>query len=49
MTDPSLYTSIVGALQNATITRPEIAYSVNEVCQFMAQLLDSHGKLLKEY
>jgi len=28
--DPSLYRSIVGALQYATITRPEISYSVNK-------------------
>lgn len=33
--DPHLYRSIVGALQYVTITRPELAYSVNKVCQFM--------------
>lgn len=40
--DASLYRSIVGALQYATITRPEISYSVNKVCQFMAHPLESH-------
>ena len=29
------YRSIVGGLQYVTITRPEIAYCVNKVCQFM--------------
>jgi len=35
--DHTLYRSIVGALQYITITRPEIAYSVNKVCQYMHQ------------
>ena len=30
--DPTLYRSIVGALQYATITRPEISFFVNKVC-----------------
>ncbi|GAU37351.1 hypothetical protein TSUD_395330 [Trifolium subterraneum] len=42
MTDPTLYRSIVGALQYATLTRPDIVFSVNKVCQFMAKPLDSH-------
>uniref|UniRef100_A0A803NI33 Reverse transcriptase Ty1/copia-type domain-containing protein n=1 Tax=Cannabis sativa TaxID=3483 RepID=A0A803NI33_CANSA len=40
--DPSGYRSIVGVLQYATITRPDIAFSVNKVCQFMRDLLQSH-------
>lgn len=40
--NPSLYRSIVGALQYATVTRPEISYSVNKVCQFMANPLETH-------
>ncbi|KAF7835545.1 retrovirus-related Pol polyprotein from transposon TNT 1-94 [Senna tora] len=35
MDNSSLYRSIVGALQYATITRPDITYSVNKVCQYM--------------
>lgn len=34
--DPSLYRSIVGGLQYCTITRPDLSFSVNKVCQFMA-------------
>ncbi|XP_022151713.1 uncharacterized protein LOC111019625 [Momordica charantia] len=33
--DVHLYRSIVGVLQYVTITRPELAYSVNKVGQFM--------------
>ncbi|BBN69110.1 transposable element gene [Prunus dulcis] len=33
--EPSIYRSIVGALQYLTFTRPDLAYSVNTVCQFM--------------
>lgn len=40
--DPTLYCSVVRALQYATITRPDIALSVNRVCQFMHAPLDSH-------
>lgn len=32
---PKLYRSIVGALQYVCTTRPEIAFSVNKVSQFM--------------
>ena len=45
--NPSLYKSIVGALQYTTITRPEIAFSVNKVCQFMHQPLQSHWQAVK--
>ena len=40
--DPFLYRSIVSALQYATLTRPEISFVVNKVCQFMTAALDSH-------
>jgi hypothetical protein len=45
--DTSLYRSVVGSLQYAAITRPEIAYSVNKVCQFMSQPLESHWVAVK--
>ncbi|KAM6587036.1 hypothetical protein CsatA_009641 [Cannabis sativa] len=45
--DPQQYRSLVGALQYATLTRPEIAYAVNKVCQFMHAPLESHWKTVK--
>ncbi|XP_019459900.1 PREDICTED: uncharacterized protein LOC109359658 [Lupinus angustifolius] len=45
--NPTLYRSIVGALQYATITRPDLAYSVNRVCQFMGNPLDQHWIVVK--
>lgn len=47
MSDPSLYRSLVGALQYATITRPEIAFSVNKVCQYMQQPHEKHWTTVK--
>ncbi|XP_058749638.1 uncharacterized mitochondrial protein AtMg00810-like [Vicia villosa] len=47
MQDPTLYRSVVGALQYVTLTRPEIAFYVNKVCQFMEISLDSHWCLVK--
>ncbi|KAG8471832.1 hypothetical protein CXB51_036626 [Gossypium anomalum] len=41
------YRSIVGALQYVVITRPDIAFTVNKVCQFMHQPLDQHFKAVK--
>lgn len=40
--EPQLYRSVVVALQYVTITRPEIAFSANKVCQFMAHTLETH-------
>lgn len=41
------YRSIVRALQYATITRPEISFSVNKVYQFMHQPLIEHWRAVK--
>jgi hypothetical protein len=35
LADPAEYKHIVGALQYVTLTRPDIAYSVNQLCQHM--------------
>jgi hypothetical protein len=35
LTDPTTFRHIVGALQYVTLTRPDIAYSVNQLCQHM--------------
>ncbi|KAM0960324.1 hypothetical protein ACFX2C_025377 [Malus domestica] len=45
--NPSLYRSLVGALQYLTFTRPDIAFSVHQVCQFMHSPMDSHYAAVK--
>lgn len=45
--DVKLYRSTVGALQYVTLTRPEITYSVNKVCQFMHSPTNFHCQAVK--
>ncbi|BBG99739.1 transposable element gene [Prunus dulcis] len=45
--DPSEYRSVVGALQYLTLTRPDIAFAVNHVCQFMHQPTSAHWVAVK--
>ncbi|CAL8995682.1 unnamed protein product [Prunus brigantina] len=45
--NPTLYRSIVGALQYLTFTRPDIAFSVHQVCQFMQTPMVSHFTAVK--
>lgn len=45
--DASLYRSIVAALQYATLTRPDIAYSFYKVCQFMHAPTVCHWQVVK--
>jgi hypothetical protein len=33
--NPTEYRQVIGALQYCTLTRPEIAFSVNQLCQYM--------------
>jgi histone deacetylase 1/2 len=40
--DSSLYRHIVGALQYCTLTRPDIAFSVNQLCQFLHAPTTTH-------
>jgi histone deacetylase 1/2 len=47
LSDPFMYRSVVGALQYATLTRPEISYVVNKVCQFMSCPLEAHWVAVK--
>lgn len=47
LSDAQQYRSVVGALQYATLTHPEITFSVNKVCQFMANPLNSHWQAVK--
>ncbi|KAI5353001.1 hypothetical protein L3X38_005893 [Prunus dulcis] len=44
---PEQYRSIVGALQYLTFTRPYIAFSVNQACQFMHNPMESHVVAVK--
>lgn len=45
--DPALYRRTVGSLQYATITRPDITYAVNRVCQFMHSPTLDHWRAVK--
>lgn len=45
--DPKLYRQTVGSLQYATITRPDIAFAVNRVCQFMHNPTVLHWQAVK--
>ena len=40
--DPTIYRQVVGALQYCTLTRLEIAYSVNQLCQHMHAPSSTH-------
>ncbi|KAG8490495.1 hypothetical protein CXB51_013610 [Gossypium anomalum] len=48
LADPTEYRSLAGALQYVVLTRPDIAYAVNRVCQFMHALTTSHMVALKQ-
>ena len=45
--DPIAYRRVIGALQYYTVTRPDIAYVVNQLCQFMHCPRDVHWKTMK--
>ncbi|XP_019177890.1 PREDICTED: uncharacterized protein LOC109173088 [Ipomoea nil] len=45
--NPTQYRRLAGALQYLTITRPDLSYSVNRLCQFMHSPTDEHWGLLK--
>lgn len=47
MTDPFLYRSTVGALQYATITRPDITFAVDKASQFMQSPSEKHWDVVK--
>ena len=46
-TDATRYRSIVGALQYLTLTRPDISFSVNKVCQFLHMPTTVHWTTVK--
>ena len=45
--DVMAYRSVAGALQYLTITRPDIAYAVQQVCLHMHEPRDVHQTMLK--
>ncbi|XP_040987785.1 uncharacterized mitochondrial protein AtMg00810-like, partial [Juglans microcarpa x Juglans regia] len=45
--DPTLYRSLVGALQYLTITQPDIAHAVNSVSQFLHAPTEDHFLAVK--
>ena len=45
--NPTEYCSLVGALQYLCITRPDISYSVNKICQFLKFPTSEHFKAAK--
>jgi histone deacetylase 1/2 len=46
-TDVTRYRSIVGALQYLTLTRPDILFAVNKVCQFLHTPTTVHWRVVK--
>jgi hypothetical protein len=47
ITDPTLYRSTIGSLQYLSLTRPDIAFVVNKVSQFMQDPRDPHWTAVK--
>ena len=45
--DATNYRSVVGALQYLTLTRPDISYSVNKVCQYLHAPTTTHWTAVK--
>lgn len=45
--DHFMYRSVVGTLRYATITRPDVAYAINKVCQFTSHPLETHWVAVK--
>ena len=46
--DPIEYRSMVGALQYLTFTRPDLAFSVHQLCQFISKPTSTHLEAAKQ-
>ncbi|RVX04505.1 Retrovirus-related Pol polyprotein from transposon RE1 [Vitis vinifera] len=47
LSDPTEYRTVVGSLQYLSLTRPDIAYTVNKLSQFMHQPTSDHWNAVK--
>ncbi|KAM2128622.1 hypothetical protein ACFX1R_008391 [Malus domestica] len=47
ISDPDVYRSMVGGLQYLTLTRPDISFAVNQVCQYMHNPKSTHLQAVK--
>ena len=47
MANPSIYKSITGALQYLTLTKPDLAFAINQLCQHMHRPTETHFVGLK--
>jgi hypothetical protein len=47
LSDPTTFRHVVGALQYLTLTRPDLAYSVNQLCQHMHNPTTTHWTAAK--
>ncbi|GJX28132.1 uncharacterized mitochondrial protein-like protein [Tanacetum coccineum] len=45
--NPVKYRQVVGYLQYVTLSRPDIAFAVNKVCQYMHALTENHWSAVK--
>ncbi|RVX21294.1 Retrovirus-related Pol polyprotein from transposon RE1 [Vitis vinifera] len=45
--NPTLFRSLAGALQYLTISRPDLSFNVNSICQFMHAPTEDHFRALK--